>query len=130
MALRWVKENIRSFNGDPEKVTIFGASSGGASVGLHLLSNMSKNLFHRAILQGGSPLCYWVVSPPKLQRKRTEAFATLAGCNFNNSREILECVQGLSTDLIIETQNKLFVRLITSIYSQKKVINKQVIKFL
>jgi len=42
LALQWVKDNIDKFNGDPTKVTIFGESAGGVSVGLHLLSPMSK----------------------------------------------------------------------------------------
>ncbi len=35
-ALRWVRDNIRDFRGDPERVTIFGHSAGGAAVGLLL----------------------------------------------------------------------------------------------
>lgn len=44
MALHWVKREIEAFGGDPNNVTIFGNSAGGASVHLHLLSDMSKGM--------------------------------------------------------------------------------------
>ncbi|CAG2055565.1 unnamed protein product [Timema podura] len=53
-ALRWVKNNIASFGGDPNSVTIFGGSAGGSSVHYHILSPMSKGLFHHAISESGS----------------------------------------------------------------------------
>lgn len=52
--LRWVKDNISSFGGDPNNVTIFGQSSGGWSVDALMSSPLSVGLFHRAIAQSGS----------------------------------------------------------------------------
>ncbi|KAM4628420.1 cholinesterase-like [Polymixia lowei] len=59
LALRWVANNIAAFGGDPSKVTLFGESAGAASVGFHLLSPGSHGLFHKAILQSGSPNAPW-----------------------------------------------------------------------
>ena len=53
-ALKWVKNNISNFGGDPNNVTIFGESAGGQAVGTLLSSPLSKELFHKAISQSGS----------------------------------------------------------------------------
>jgi len=52
-ALEWVRDNIARFGGDPECVTIFGESAGSAGVCRHMVSPLSKGLFHRAIAQSG-----------------------------------------------------------------------------
>ena len=55
-ALQWVQRNIAAFGGNPKAVTIFGQSSGGGSVMVHLTSPQSRGLFQRAIMQSpGSP---------------------------------------------------------------------------
>ncbi len=55
-ALRWVKENVRAFGGDPGNVTIFGQSAGGRSVLWLMTSPAAKGLFHRAIAESAQQL--------------------------------------------------------------------------
>src|SRR5690625_417493 len=53
-ALKWVKENIDSFGGDPNRITIFGESAGAMSIGTLLAIPSAKGLFNQAILQSGA----------------------------------------------------------------------------
>jgi para-nitrobenzyl esterase len=52
-ALEWVRDNIASFGGDPDNVTIFGESGGGAKVSVLMALPAAKGLFHRAVIQSG-----------------------------------------------------------------------------
>ena len=54
-SLRWVHENIENFGGDPENVTIFGQSGGGAKVLAMLQTPAADGLFHRAVMESGGP---------------------------------------------------------------------------
>ncbi|CAK1555096.1 unnamed protein product [Leptosia nina] len=85
-ALRWVKNNIKHFGGDPENITIFGESAGGASVSYHLISPMTKGLFKRAISQSGTANSWW----PNTFRARDRAIqlAREIGCNSTDDKEI------------------------------------------
>lgn len=109
MALRWVQKNIVHFNGDPSRVSIMGQSAGGASVGFHMLSKTSKGLFHKAILQSGTPVCIWAVASPGVARKRAKSVAIIAGCNYERSEDMLKCLRQLPADYLVEIQFKLFV---------------------
>jgi len=53
LALRWVRDHIRAFGGDPKNVTIFGESGGGLKVSTLLAMPSAQGLFHRAIIQSG-----------------------------------------------------------------------------
>jgi para-nitrobenzyl esterase len=52
-ALRWVRDNIPAFGGDPGNVTIFGESGGGAKVSVLMAMPAAHGLFHKAIIQSG-----------------------------------------------------------------------------
>jgi len=53
-ALKWVRQNIGAFGGDPSRVTIAGQSAGGESVLIHLVSPESKGLYRQAIVESGT----------------------------------------------------------------------------
>ncbi|KAH8243399.1 hypothetical protein KR032_007250 [Drosophila birchii] len=53
LALRWIRANAASFNGDPDNITLFGHSSGSMTVQLLLASPQTEGLFHKAILMAG-----------------------------------------------------------------------------
>jgi para-nitrobenzyl esterase len=55
-ALRWVRDNIAGFGGDPGNVTIFGESGGGGKVSVLLAMPEAKGLFHRAVIQSGATI--------------------------------------------------------------------------
>ncbi len=52
-ALEWVRDNIATFGGDPDGVTIFGESAGGAAVLQLMVAPSARGLFHRAVVQSG-----------------------------------------------------------------------------
>eukprot|EP01059_Diplonema_ambulator_P033338 TRINITY_DN6911_c1_g1_i1.p1 TRINITY_DN6911_c1_g1~~TRINITY_DN6911_c1_g1_i1.p1 ORF type:complete len:741 (+),score=143.60 TRINITY_DN6911_c1_g1_i1:845-3067(+) len=69
LALQWIQRSIRSFGGDPKRITIFGESSGGASVSYHLTAKRSWPYFQAAILE----------SPGVTQTKKLDQAEDVAG---------------------------------------------------
>lgn len=92
-ALRWVRDNIAAFGGDPDKVTIGGESAGGMSVCDHLVAPGSAGLFRAAIIQ--SAPCQAQASLPVAEQRSIDYAASL-GCG---SRELAaQCLRGVPAD--------------------------------
>lgn len=91
-ALEWVRDNIRSFGGDPSNVTVFGESAGGYNALALMASPQAGGLFHRAISQSGS---FRVIDP---------AFGYMfanEGGHSNSAREVVNrmlLTDGLASD--------------------------------
>ena len=85
-ALRWVKENIHLFGGDPNNVTIFGESAGGHNVYSLIASSEARGLFHKAISMSG----YTTSVSPKDAYKPSKQSFTYNHSSFNVVNKILE----------------------------------------
>ena len=100
LALQWVKENVAAFGGDPNHVTLMGESAGGASIHMHMLSPLSKGLFHKAITMSGTALNNWAFNPkPKEQAKLVGA---RLGCPTNCTKALVDCLMKLEAPAIAE----------------------------
>nr|XP_029723886.1 venom carboxylesterase-6-like [Aedes albopictus] len=102
LVLRWIQENIASFGGDPGLVTVFGESAGGASGTYHMMSPLSKGLFHRVISQSGVNLDSWAQPTHKgVARKRSIQLGEMLGCQQGHDgkfREMLDCLRKVSAE--------------------------------
>ena len=68
MALQWVKDHISSYGGDPENITYFGESAGGAHVSYLIASPKGRGLFKRGIIQSGAYNLFSWISKDKAQQ--------------------------------------------------------------
>ncbi|XP_023673321.1 neuroligin 4 X-linked b [Paramormyrops kingsleyae] len=99
-ALRWIKENIQAFKGDPKRVTIFGSGAGASCVSLLTLSHYSEDLFQKAIIQSGTALSSWAVNYQPA--KYTRMLAEKVGCNMLDTIALVECLQSKNYKELIE----------------------------
>lgn len=105
VALRWVRDNIAQFGGDPDNVTLFGESAGGCSVHYHMVSSQSRQLFRRAIVMSGCTLNNWSTVP---RRGMAERLAKALGWNGKGGEaEVLKVLRAAPAEEIIKHQDLL-----------------------
>ncbi|XP_046744929.1 venom carboxylesterase-6-like [Diprion similis] len=128
VAMRWVKDNVRYFGGDPSQITIVGQSVGGVSVQYHYLTNITSDLFqsgyNRVIPKSivtlypadvdfidedffsfvggmsisGNPLNPWGLVKNPLQK--SQKLGGIFGCPINNTRSLVNCLKVQSAEQI------------------------------
>ncbi|KAL5969662.1 Acetylcholinesterase [Taenia solium] len=107
LAIKWVKDHIDKFNGDPSRITLFGESAGAVGVSAHLISPWSHGFFTNAILQSGSVFSYWGVEAPKKQLIQSKRLVEMVGCGGRTGRDLHSCLQLKSPESFIEAQGHL-----------------------
>ncbi|XP_014257087.1 venom carboxylesterase-6-like [Cimex lectularius] len=104
-ALKWVKENIKSFGGDPEKITVFGMCAGGASVYYQAISPLTKDLIQGAIAEGGVANKFWGLAQPGSAKKLANKLAGFLDCP-PTSEELWKCLINKKATDIQEAEEK------------------------
>eukprot|EP01113_Clastostelium_recurvatum_P044516 TRINITY_DN7527_c1_g1_i1.p1 TRINITY_DN7527_c1_g1~~TRINITY_DN7527_c1_g1_i1.p1 ORF type:complete len:500 (+),score=73.90 TRINITY_DN7527_c1_g1_i1:174-1502(+) len=100
-ALQWVKNNIVQFGGDPNKVTIFGHSSGGTGVLMLLSTQHARGLFHRAIAQSASTRVDMPLQDAHLQNIPFLTATKCGSSSSSSSSSTLSCLYNMSADAIL-----------------------------
>ncbi|XP_055370969.1 juvenile hormone esterase-like [Condylostylus longicornis] len=98
LVLKWVRDNIKHFGGNPDLVTLMGHSAGALSTTLHMASPMSKNLFHRIVAISAAATHHWKA----LNLYWTQKLAEMVKCPVNDSEEMVKCLRGKPWEEIVK----------------------------
>ncbi|KAF5876870.1 putative carboxylesterase type b protein [Botrytis fragariae] len=103
LALEWIQQNIEMFGGDKDRVTIYGQSSGGLSVGLQILAygGLKPVPFHAAVMESTA---LEPTMTSDIGFNSTAAVAVLAGCNTTDSQSMatIACLRSLSMETLLK----------------------------
>ena len=107
LALKWVQEHIRSFGGDPQEVTIFGMSAGGASGDYLTLSPLTRGLYKNSVALSGSALCWWASVPHP--RNQALSLAEYFKCPTDQGgKAMVDCLKKVHGNKLMAAQKHLF----------------------
>ncbi|XP_013395790.1 putative inactive carboxylesterase 4 [Lingula anatina] len=105
--LKWVRDNIASFGGDPNRITIFGESAGASSVSQLAMTTATKGLFHRVISQSGAALSPWAWVHDAIDVAMT--IGNLLGCNATttDTAKLVRCLQNQDSVVLINASSQI-----------------------
>jgi para-nitrobenzyl esterase len=102
-ALRWIRDNIARFGGDPARVMIAGQSAGAGAVCSLLASPLAVGLFSRAVIESGGDCA--ASSRPDAQRQDA-AFVTALGCDASDPAAVVACLRRKPASDILNAQQQ------------------------
>ncbi|XP_029908674.1 carboxylesterase 3 [Myripristis murdjan] len=108
-ALKWIQENIETFGGDPQSITIAGESAGGISASVLTLSPLAKGLFQRAIFQSGVATLGTYSKSQALSQSKI--VANLTDCDCSTSEEMVQCLRGRTEEELTDATRQMKVYL-------------------
>ncbi|GFN92334.1 carboxylic ester hydrolase [Plakobranchus ocellatus] len=104
LALQWIKDNAVNLGGSPDDITLFGESAGAASIGFHMLSPLSRDLFKNAIMESASPTSYWAVMDTAKASERVAKLAANVSCPTSLGENLLACLQAVDAERLTNQQ--------------------------
>lgn len=117
VALRWIQKHIRSFAGNPNQVTVFGQSAGGASSSWMYITpltnsfadgNNNRKLLHRVIPQSGSALEEWTLDDDPETSFKVAASKLNCFEEGRSKEDMLSCMRGRHYEEVVKAANAIY----------------------
>lgn len=105
LALKWINRNIKAFGGNPKNVTIMGASAGGISTHMHMMSPASRGLFQRVVAMSGlatAPYNQLQDNPIDLARQQAQVVG-VGNTDEMNSFDLVEELRAINVSTLVNS---------------------------
>ncbi|MDB5728148.1 MAG: hypothetical protein JWQ00_1353, partial [Noviherbaspirillum sp.] len=101
--LRWLRDNIAAFGGDPKRIFLFGTSAGGANICALMTAPQARGLFHGAAMQSSVPTGCETQTLADAEQGTGQRVARALGCDKHaNPADTAACLRGMSTREIVQ----------------------------